>query len=268
MKKLLTLLVAVLMILSLTACSSKKEEAPTTTTEETKQFIVGFDAEFPPYGYIAADGSYDGFDLAMAKEVCDRLGWEFVAQPIDWNAKDAELASGNITCIWNGFTINGREDEYTWSDPYVDNSIVVVALADSGVTSLADLEGKDVMVQAGSSGADALAESDLAATVNVISLPDYKQGFMELDQGSVVAVVVDMGVASYQIKANGAEKYTVLEETIANEQYGVGFLKGDTETRDAVNATLLEMAADGTVLKIAENYVEDGLVIDAICITK
>ena len=153
MKKTLTLLTAAAMAAALTACSSGTSKA-----EAKKKFVVGFDAEFPPFGYLAADGSYDGFDLAMAQEVCNRLGWEYEATPIDWNAKDAELEAGNITCIWNGFTMNGREDQYTWSDAYVDNSIVVVTLADSGITSFADLEGKDVMVQAGSSGEQALSE--------------------------------------------------------------------------------------------------------------
>ena len=111
---------------------------------ETQKLIVGFDAEFPPFGFIAADGTYDGFDLAMAKELCARLGWEYEAVAIDWNSKDAELSSGTINCIWNGFTYTGRENDYTFSDPYVDNSIVMVVKAGSGITSLADLAGKSV----------------------------------------------------------------------------------------------------------------------------
>lgn len=267
MKKIITTSLAVLMGLSLAACSSG-QDAPADNGEAKKEFIVGFDAEFPPYGFLAADGSYDGFDLAMAAEVCDRLGWQFTALPIDWNSKDAELEAGNITCIWNGFTINGREDQYTWSDAYVDNSIVAVVASGSTVKTLADLEGKTVMVQSGSSGADALAESDLASSVEVISLPDYNQGFMELDQGSVEAVIVDLGVAIYQMNTNGADNYVVLDEAIAMEQYGVGFLKGDTDTCKAVNDTLHAMAADGTILKIAEKYVDEGLVVDAICLGK
>ena len=156
MKKLLALALAAVMVLSLAACGSKsdtaddaqgsdEQTAQDTSGGETQKLIVGFDAEFPPFGFIAADGSYDGFDLAMAKELCARLGWEYEAVAIDWNSKDAELSSGTINCIWNGFTYTGRENDYTFSDPYVDNSIVMVVKADSGITSLADLAGKSVM---------------------------------------------------------------------------------------------------------------------------
>ena len=92
-----------------------------SSDNDDKTLVVGFDAEFPPYGYKDDNGSYTGFDLDLAKEVCKRNNWTFKAQPIDWDAKDAELESGSIDCIWNGFTINGRENDYTWSDAYIDN---------------------------------------------------------------------------------------------------------------------------------------------------
>ena len=102
-------------------------------------FIVGFDAEFPPYGYKDANGNYTGFDLDLAKEVCKRNNWTFKAQPIDWDAKDAELNSGSIDCIWNGFTIDGRENDYTWSKPYFDNKQIFVVKSDSNISSIKDL---------------------------------------------------------------------------------------------------------------------------------
>ena len=152
MKKLISLVLALVLSLSLIACGAKQDDTPQTA--EKQKLIVGFDAEFPPFGFIAADGSYDGFDLAMAEELCSRLGWDFEAVPIVWDSKDAELAAGTINCIWNGFTYTGRENDYTWSDPYVDNSIVMVVKADSGISSLADLAGKSVMAQAASSAVD------------------------------------------------------------------------------------------------------------------
>ena len=113
MKKLLALVLAGAMMLSMAACGQKSGE----------EFVVGFDATFPPYGYLdEATNEYVGFDLDLAAEVCKRNGWELVKKPIDWDSKNGELDSGAIDCIWNGFTINGREDQYTWSEPYVDNS--------------------------------------------------------------------------------------------------------------------------------------------------
>ena len=277
MKKLWALALAAVMVLSLAACGSKNDTADETQNDgqtaqdtsggETQKLIVGFDAEFPPFGFIAADGSYDGFDLAMAKELCARLGWEYEAVAIDWNSKDAELSSGTINCIWNGFTYTGRENDYTFSDPYVDNSIVLVVKADSGITSLADLAGKSVMAQAASSAVDAINENEdfKSSLKEVVELGDYNMGFMDLAQGTVDAVAADLGVAQYQI-ANNDGDYVILDEPLSSEQYAIGFLKGNTELRDAVNAELLKMAEDGTMLEIAQNYVDQGLVLDSLCL--
>ncbi len=287
MKKVLCVILSALLLLgavaAFAACGNKnggnKTTDPAEPTDkatdhatpaaEKQKLIVGFDAEFPPYGFVAADGSYDGFDLAMAKELCSRLGWDFEAIAIDWNSKDAELSSGNINCIWNGFTYTGREDQYTWSDPYVDNSIVLVVKADSGITSIADLAGKSVMAQAGSSAVDAINgnEEFKASLKEVIELADYNTGFMDLDSGAVQAVAADVGVATYNINSKSGE-YVILEEPLSTEQYAVGFKLGNTELRDQVNAELLKMAEDGTMMKIAENYVDDGLVLDNLCLIK
>ena len=274
MKKLLSLLLASVLCVSLLAACGGEPAAPETEGEgettpavdETNALIVGFDPEFPPFGFKNELNEYDGFDLALAKEVCERLGWEFTPQPIDWNSKDAELKAGSINCIWNGFTMNGREDQYTWSDPYVDNSIVVVVKADSGIKTLADLAGKKVMAQSGSSASDAINDNTefKDSLAEVIELADYNMGFMELEQGSVDAVAVDLGVGTYQMGAKEGN-YVMLDEPIAQEQYAIGFLKGNDALRDKVNDTLKEIAADGTMLAIAQNYVEEGLVLESLC---
>ena len=211
MKKLISLALALVLSLSLIACGATQDatpqpgaDTPATTQTAKQQKLLG-DAEFPPFGFIAADGSYDGFDLAMAEELCSRLGWDFEAVPIVWDSKDAELAAGTINCIWNGFTYTGRENDYTWSDPYVDNSIVMVVKADSGISSLADLAGKSVMAQAASSAVDAINanESLKSSLKEVVELADYNTGFMELKQGSVDAIAADLGVAKFQIASGG-----------------------------------------------------------------
>ena len=134
--------------------------APMGKAAEQKQFIVGFDAEFPPYGYMDDNGEYVGFDLDLAEEVCKRNGWKLVKRPIAWDSKDSELATGAISCIWNGFTMNGREDDYTWSTAYVDNSQVVIVKKDSNVHKLSDLKGKRLIVQSDSSALAALTGDD------------------------------------------------------------------------------------------------------------
>ncbi len=258
MKKITAIALMMLMIVAAFAGCGKKAQT----------FTVGFDAEFPPYGYLADNGEYIGFDLSLAEEVCKRNGWELVKQPIDWDAKDMELSSKSIDCIWNGFTMNGREDEYTWTAPYVDNTQVVVVASGSGIEALADLAGKKVAVQKDSSALAALGEeenADLAASFDELrEYADYNIAFMDLEQGAVDAVAIDIGVAAYQIAQRAEGAFVMLDEDIALEQYAVGFLLGNTELRDKVQKTIDEMAADGTFLKIAEEWD----LVDSICIGK
>ena len=234
-------------------------------------FVVGFDAEFPPYGYKDDNGEYVGFDLDLAQEVCNRNGWTLKKQPIEWNSKDMELNSGSIDCIWNGFTMNGRESEYTWTTPYVDNSQVVIVRSDSGIQTLADLAGKVVAVQADSSALAALTGEDASeenvalaeSFVDLQQVGDYNSAFMNLDSGAVDAVCMDIGVANYEIKSRG-DKFIMLAERLSSEKYAIGFKLGNTELRDQVQATLLEMLADGTFEQIATEWgLEDSICLSA-----
>ena len=228
------------------------------TANDENTFIVGFDAEFPPYGYKDDNGSYTGFDLDLAKEVCERNNWTFVAQPIDWDAKDAELDSGSIDCIWNGFTIDGREDNYTWSNAYFDNKQIFVVKSDSGIKSIADLEGKTVETQKDSSALAALQGDNktLADTfAQLTEVADYNTAFMDLESGACDAVAMDIGVAEYDINnKDNPDAYAILDDAITTEKYGVGFKLGNDDLKDQVQATLDEMFKDGTVAKIAAKY--------------
>ncbi|WP_458402853.1 amino acid ABC transporter substrate-binding protein [Methanobrevibacter sp.] len=235
------------------------------TANDESTFIVGFDAEFPPYGYKDDSGNYTGFDLDLAKEVCERNNWTFVAQPIDWDAKDAELDSGSIDCIWNGFTIDGRENEYLWSNPYFDNKQIFVVKSDSGVSSIADLKGKTVETQKDSSALAALQGDNktIADTFAALTeVADYNTAFMDLESGACDAVAMDIGVAEYDIKNKNSTDFKILDEYITTEKYGIGFKKGNDALKDTVQKTLDEMFKDGTVEKIAQKYgiSEDALI--------
>ena len=236
-----------------TACSNKKSDDGRTT------FTVGFDAEFPPYGYKDDSGEYVGFDLDLAQEVCDRNDWKLVKQPIDWDSKDAELNSETIDCIWNGFTMNGREDDYTWTPAYINNTQVFAVNKNSGIKKAADLAGKNVLVQADSSALAALQDeenTDIKALADsfgsLTQVPDYESALMELEAGSADAVAMDEGVALTKQAQN--DNIVILDDVISQEQYGIAFKKGNDELRDQVWSTLLEMEKDGTVDKIAAKY--------------
>ena len=241
-----------------TSGEAAQEEAESTGGT----LIVGFDQEFPPMGFMAEDGSYVGFDLDLAQEAASRLGLEYQAQPIAWDSKDMELESGNIDCIWNGFTITGREDDYEWTEPYMDNAQVFVVNGDSGIETLADLAGKVVECQADSSALAALNEdAELTATfAQLLTTADYNSALMDLEQGAVDAVAMDVVVARYQIQQRDAN-FVVLDETLSSEAYAVGFKKGNTELRDQVQGALEEMAADGTMAEMSEKWFGEDLTV-------
>ena len=273
-KRFVSAALAAVMALSMTACGSSNSAAETTaadteaaesqaeetTAEEAKTtdggtLIVGFDQDFPPMGFVGDDGEYTGFDLELAQEVAKRLGLEYKAQPIAWDSKDMELESGNIDCIWNGFTMTGREDDYTWTEPYMANQQVFVVANDSDISSQADLAGKIVEVQADSSAEAALKEApELTATFKeLLTTADYNTAFMDLEQGAVDAIAMDVIVAGYQIQQRNAD-FKILDDSLYEEEYGVGFKKGNTELRDKVQSTLEEMAEDGTLQEVSEKW--------------
>ena len=278
-KRFVSAVLAAVMALSMTACGSSNSAAETTaadteaaerqaeetTAEEAKTtdggtLIVGFDQDFPPMGFVGDDGEYTGFDLELAQEVAKRLGLEYKAQPIAWDSKDMELESGNIDCIWNGFTMTGREDDYTWTEPYMANQQVFVVANDSDINSQADLAGKIVEVQADSSAEAALKEApELTATFKeLLTTADYNTAFMDLEQGAVDAIAMDVIVACYQIQQRNAD-FKILDDSLSEEEYGVGFKKGNTELRDKVQSTLEEMAEDGTLEDVSEKWFSKGV---------
>lgn len=232
-------------------------EANAAGGSDSSTFTVGFDQDFPPFGYVGDDGEFTGFDIEMATECAKRMGKEVVLQPIDWDAKDMELESGTIDCIWNGFTVNGREDQYTWSDSYMDNTQVVITKKDSGIETLSDLEGKIVEVQKESSAQSALEDEDhtdlLASFGDFLQVAEYNTAFMDLESGAVDAIAIDIGVANFQLDGR-EDEFVILDEVISSEQYAVGFLKGNEALRDEVQNTLMEMVEDGTFAEISEKY--------------
>ena len=232
-----------------------------------KTFTVGFDQEFPPMGFVDQDGSYTGYDLALAKEVAKRLNFTFVPKPINWDAKDLELNSGNIDCIWNGFTMEDREDKYTFVGPYMANRQVFVVGESSKIKNLSDLKGKTVEVQKDSSGLNALNREENKAMkdgfASLVEVGDYQTAMMDLESGACDAICMDSVVAEYQIK-NSKKPFAILKDSLSEEKYGIGFKKGNTELADQVYKTLMAMKEDGTVDQITEKWFgsKDGFVLE------
>ena len=272
MKKKLVALVAAVATLALSAvmlagCSSSGDAQKADNSASDGSFVltVGFDQGYPPYGFVGDDGQFTGFDLDLAKAVCEKNGWELKLEPIDWDAKDALLGSGTINCIWNGFTMEGREEGYTFSDPYMLNEQLVVVKAGSDIKSLENLAGKTVMTQVDSAALDVLQDEEgqakLAKTFKELqTIGEYNSAFMQLESGMVDAVACDLSIADFQMSAKPGA-YTKLE-ALSTEHYAVGFKKGDTELAKQVTDTLKQLDQDGTIKQLCEKYAEYGITYD------
>lgn len=265
MKKLVVSLSVVILVCCLAICGvfsgcGKKEEAKTNNETSAKRttLTVGFDADFPPMGFVDDAGEYIGFDLDCARAVADELGLELKLQPIVWDAKDQELSTGKIDMIWNGFTmhVDTRDDDYTWSQPYMKNRQVVVTLTASGYDGTADLAGKKIGLQAGSTAESAVKSKEAFYNTvkdSIVLIENNIMALQELEAGKVDAVVMDSIVADYYATQKPG-LYKVLSETLAEEEYGVGFLKGNTELRDLVQGALEKLAKDGTLADISNQW--------------
>ena len=235
-----------------------KEKGDTSLDDVLKKgtFVMGLDDSFPPMGFRNDNNEIVGFDVDLAREVARRLGVELVLQPIDWAAKEMELNTKKIDCIWNGFTMTPeREEAMAFSKPYLQNAQVVVVRNDSGFERLADLAGHAAGVQAGSSAQEALnaAASFKASLGNVAEFRDNLTALLDLELHGIDAVIMDLVVAEYSIKESGKEMH-ILAESLAPESYGIGFRKGDVALRDRVQEVLEAMAADGTAARISEKW--------------
>lgn len=246
------------------SAAAASTEASSAASGDIDTLIVGFDASYPPYGYIGDDGQYTGFDLDLAAEVAARNDWGVELKPIDWDAKDALLNQGEVNCIWNGFTMEGREADYAFSEPYMLNQQVIVVKDGSGITSEADLAGKVVITQIDSAALDLLQgdKADLAATfASLDQISDYNNAFMQLEAGTVDAVACDLSIAAYQLSANPGV-YVQLEEPLSSEHYAVGFAKGDTALAQKVSDTLKAMYDDGFIAELCSQYEPMGIELD------
>ena len=221
-----------------------------------KKLIMGLDDSFPPMGFRNEQNEIVGYDVDLAKEVAKRLGVELVLQPIDWNAKEQELNTGEIDCIWNGFTITEeRKKNLLFTPPYLKNAQVIVVKGNSPVNALKDLAGKTAGTQAGSASIEAIDDAPefKASLKGLVQYKDFLTALMDLDVGGTDAVVIDLVVANDNINRSG-RNFRILNERLGEEEFGVGFRKNDKALADRVWAILLDMAKDGTVARIATNW--------------
>ena len=259
MKKIILAALLAATLLSISGCKKTEKKPGSDAVSALKErgvFVLGLDDSFPPLGFRSEDNEIVGYDIDLAKEVAKRMGVDFRAQPIDWDAKEMELETGKIDCIWNGFTITEeRKNALSFAEAYLNNDQVLVVRADSGINSLADMYGKIVGIQSGSSAQEAVDDnaSFAAAISKLIMYKDNITALNDLDISGVDGVVMDSVVANYSI-AQTKKPFKVIDESLANEGYGIGFRKAEPELRDAVWNILKEMQKDGTVTAISQKW--------------
>ena len=254
MKRLLALVLVLMLSLGAFALA---EDNSLAAVQEKGTLILGLDDSFPPMGYRDNSNNIVGYDIDLATEVASRLGVTLVCQPVDWSAKEVELNSGNIDCIWNGMSITPERQEnmaMTWS--YMNNKIMVYAKNDSGIASKEDMAGKVVGVQAGSFAEEVIDTyedyEELRASIGeVVAYEDYLTALIDLQMGNIDALLIDLVVAQYKL-AGMEDDSIVAVEALEDDNYGIGFRKDDIALRDAVQDTLVEMAKDGTIAAISE----------------
>jgi len=270
MKKILALVLASVMVFSVAACGAKSEPAKEETKaaetqaaaeEKTdasaKKFVMGIDPEYSPFSYMGDDGEYTGFDVEVCKAACEKLGWDFEVFGVNWDEKLVQLDSNECDCVWSGMTIldSMKEAGYVISKPYYDNTQVLLVKKDSGIATSKDCAGKSVAVQLGTSGESLLNGdlSDLASTFGeLVTCDSFLKCFTELDGGAVDAVFVDLPVAKSYVE--GKDGYTIIDEGLGAEQYGIAYRSADKAMCDEMDAAVQELVADGTYAKIAEKY--------------
>ena len=266
MKKLIALMLAMVMALSLGACGKPAENDNSANDNNTdgdatatRTFVMGVDAEYPPFSYLGEDGQYTGFDVEVCKAVCDLLGWDLQVFGVNWDQKLVQLDAKECDCVWSGMTIldSMKEAGYVISAPYYDNTQVIMVKEGSDIKSSADLAGKVVAVQLGTSGEALLADggdlADLAATfADLTTCDSFLKCFTELGGGAVDAVIVDKPVAVSYAESN--KGFTVLDEGLGAEQYGIAFRAGDEELCATVEDAVAQLVANGTYAEIAAKY--------------
>lgn len=217
-----------------------------------KTFILGLDDSFPPMGFRNENNEVVGFDIDIAKEVCQRLDVKLVIQPISWTAKEQELNSYNIDCIWNGMSINAnRKKNMQLSNPYLKNNMTFVIKKSNNVVSAEDLKGKKIGVQSGSTAEEILQKSPIYNEfAEVVTYSENLTAFLDLEINQTDAVFIDDVVANYYISSNNKD-YKLVNDILAEEEYAIGFRKGDTELSNRINEILSEMKKDGTLEKIS-----------------
>lgn len=272
MKKMIALMLAALMILSMAACAAKSTEADALTDAAVKEtesdlnyvldkgtLVVGI-TEFEPMDYQSEDGEWIGFDADMAKAFGESLGVEVQFVLIDWDNKILELDSKTIDCVWNGMTLTPEvTSAMECSNAYCENAQVVIVPAEQAdayqtVDSIKELA---FAAEAGSAG-----ETELTALgCSVTPVASQADALMEVAAGTSDAAVIDLLMAAAMVGEDTGYAGLTYTCNLNAEEYGVGFRKG-SDLAQKLNEFFKTSYADGSMMKLAETYGVQAAVVE------
>ena len=252
MKKLIVIALAVLMLLScLTACSSGKTLAD---VEKAGKLTIATSPDFPPFEYLAEDGSVIGIEIDILNLVCAELGVELDIQQMDFDSVLPGVQTGKYDLGASGISVTPEREENTlFTVPYCLAAQAIVVLKDSPITCKADLEGKTVAVQTGTTAEEFCMGAGY--TVNAYTAnTDAQQALLS---GKVDAWVIDDLTAADMVKlynADNGETLVVLPEAMTTEPYAFAFMKGSDDLAGPINEILTKLLNDGTIAQIFADY--------------
>jgi polar amino acid transport system substrate-binding protein len=227
------------------------------------KIVIGLDDNFPPMGFRDEKNQLVGFDIDLAREAAKHLGTQVEFKPIDWGAKEAELNGHRVDALWNGLTITDeRKKNIAFTTPYLENRQIIVVTSDSPIKTKADLAGKTVGVQDGSTAVDAV-ERDTATAKSLKELKkfgDNVTALMDMKTGRLDAVVVDEVVGRYYLTKK-PDEYRVLDDNFGTEEYGVGVRKDDTALLGSLQNALTQMKQDGAAAAISAKWFGKDIVV-------
>ncbi|MGT2959494.1 amino acid ABC transporter substrate-binding protein [Streptococcus caballi] len=275
LKKVLLGAVAALSIVSLTACGSKEKASSTSDSwdkmKSEKSVTIGFDNTFVPMGYKDKDGKNVGFDIDLANAAFAEYGMKVKWQPINWDLKETELKNGKIDLIWNGYSITSeRKAKVQFTDPYMKNEQVLVTKKSSNITSFADMKGKVLGAQSGSSGYDAFISKpevlkDIVKDNDASQYETFTQALIDLKNDRIDGLLIDRVYANYYLKQEGElDNYNIIKSKFDGEDFAVGARKSDKKLVKNVNAAFKKLYKEGKFQEISNKWFGEDVATDTI----
>lgn len=240
----------------LAGCGGSGDKKAAASAQKPQKIVAGLDDTFAPMGFRDDKGEIVGFDVDMAKAISKEIGVPVEFKPIDWASKESELNSGRIDVIWNGLSITEeRKKALDFTNPYLNNKQIYAVRADSDIQSAADLKGKNVCAQEGSTGQTAVEkQTELKNSFAQWKLyPDFTSCFMDLESGRMDALVGDDVLINYYISKKPGE-FRVLPDVVANEVFAIGVKKGNTQLLDLLNEGIKKVQENGEAAKISQKW--------------